>query len=367
LSTELLELIRSPPHRLQLYKLLRERPLAVFQQLLHALFHEEMQYRCDPPENDPWHDTDAYEGVYDCAYLLYRHGNPADVFLLWEQKWRNMDVGSSLGVEFFVGAGVEPTLQYLQQAGTQDSQEIQEYVREYFKDPDALSWQRNWEQQRDLLIQRRVNLRCESYEKANASWPRQGRHILAQFDDDSIIVYQAYRPEIADYAARHQRFGGEFSYSRMSWIKPNFLWMMYRSGWATKPGQERVLAIRLRRSFFDSLLERAVQSSFDPERFESLAAWQRQVAESDVRLQWDPDHDPAGRPVQRRALQLGLRGEALRSYGETEVLSIEDITSFVAQERPGMEDYKPALRIPQERTYMPGERGACNVGLDKSP
>ena len=37
-------------------------------------------------------------------------------------------------------------------------------------------------------------------------------------------------------------FGGAFSLDRMSWIKPNFLWMMFRSGWGTKEGQEVTLA-----------------------------------------------------------------------------------------------------------------------------
>jgi hypothetical protein len=40
----------------------------------------------------------------------------------------------------------------------------------------------------------------------------------------------------------------------MSWIKPGFLWMMYRSGWGTKSGQQVVLAVRLPREFFDHLL-----------------------------------------------------------------------------------------------------------------
>jgi hypothetical protein len=71
------------------------------------------------------------------------------------------------------------------------------------------------------------------------AWPRQGRHILAQYDEKTVIVYQAYAPAIAEFALQHGYFGGPFSYSRMSWIKPNFLWMMYRSGWGTKPGQER--------------------------------------------------------------------------------------------------------------------------------
>ena len=67
-------------------------------------------------------------------------------------------------------------------------------------------------------------------------WPKAGRHILAQFDDDTIIVYQAYRPEIGKFAVENGYFGGEFKYSRMSWIKPNFLWMMYRSQWGQSEG-----------------------------------------------------------------------------------------------------------------------------------
>lgn len=76
-------------------------------------------------------------------------------------------------------------------------------------------------------------------------WPAEGEHILASFDTETIIVYQAYNPRIGHYAVRHQRFGGDFSMQRMTWIKPNFLWMMYRSVWGTKPNQEVVLAIRL--------------------------------------------------------------------------------------------------------------------------
>ncbi|HVC99083.1 MAG TPA: DUF4291 family protein [Pirellulales bacterium] len=44
-------------------------------------------------------------------------------------------------------------------------------------------------------------------------------------------------------------------FTRMSWIKPNFLWMMYLSNREAAEGQEVVLALRLRRAFFESLLE----------------------------------------------------------------------------------------------------------------
>ena len=98
-----------------------------------------------------------------------------------------------------------------------------------------------------------MNLRTQPYLEQLKRWPVSGRHILAQFDSNTVVVYQAYRPAIGLFAAQHQRFGGEFSLNRMSWIKANFLWMMYRSGWGTKEGQAITLAVRLRRAAFDEI------------------------------------------------------------------------------------------------------------------
>ncbi len=184
-------------------------------------------------------------------------------------------------------------------------------------------------------------------------WPKSGPHILASYDEATICVYQAYNPTIASYAVSNQRFGDGFSYNRMSWIKPNFLWMMYRSGWASKAGQERILRIRLSRKFFDEVLRSAVASSYNGSTHSTKHAWELAVASSDVRLQWDPDHDPAGRSLERRAVQLGLRGTALRRYGESEAVSIEDVTSFVIEQRGNcIGDFKQ-LSLPEERVYHP--------------
>jgi hypothetical protein len=87
-----------------------------------------------------------------------------------------------------------------------------------------------------------MRLLIEEYAKQNQRWSQQGRVILAQSDADPVIVYQAYRPSIGHFAAEHGHFGGGgFSMSRMTWIKPNFLWMMYRSGRGTNEGQEFTL------------------------------------------------------------------------------------------------------------------------------
>ena len=185
-----------------------------------------------------------------------------------------------------------------------------------------------------------------------ASWPATGRHVMAQYDDESVVVYQAYRPAIGRFAAEHGYFGGEFSLGRMSWIKPNFLWMMYRAGWATKEGQEVVLAIWLARAGFDAILAQAVPSSFDDRRYADRAAWQQAVARSEVRLQWDPDHDPHGRPVERRAVQLGLRGSVLASYAREWIRGLEDITPFVREQHAVLtREGTAALVTPLERVY----------------
>ena len=154
-----------------------------------------------------------------------------------------------------------------------------------------------------------------------------------------------------------------FSLGRMSWIKPNFLWMMYRSGWGTKEGQEVTLAVRLRRDAFDEILRLAVHSTFVPEVYETDEAWKRAVAGSDVRLQWDPDHGPSGNPVERRAIQLGLRGDVLARYAREWLLGVEDISDFVAEQRANAEaPYRPAGHA--EGGGLPGRRprGRCTVG-----
>lgn len=212
-------------------------------------------------------------------------------------------------------------------------------------------------------------LPTELYTEQVRLWPSAGRHILAQHDDNTIIVYQAYTSSIGRYAVEHGRFGGdEFSYSRMSWIKPNFLWMMYRSGWGTKEGQEVTLALRLRKQFFDSLLAEAVPSSWNWDMHASEVEWAKAVKRSSVRLQWDPDHHPSGAKLNRRAIQLGLRGQALEAFGQRELVEVIDLSDFVYEQRERRTRHGiAALLTPRERVYRPADATiAARLRLDES-
>ncbi len=194
-----------------------------------------------------------------------------------------------------------------------------------------------------------MELKWENHQKVESTWPSQGQVILATYDDNEIVVYQAYRPSIAKFAVENQKFGGDFSFSRMTWIKPNFLWMMYRSGWAQKADQEHILAISLCRHGFEELLEKAEYSSFQPEIHESHEDWKKSL-DGDVRLQWDPDHTPAGTAVERRAIQLGIRGETLRELNENWICEIQDITKTVELNRARLGN-PSTLQVPFERVF----------------
>lgn len=193
------------------------------------------------------------------------------------------------------------------------------------------------------------------------NWPPSGNQILAQFDVDSIVVYQAYNKKIAAAIIKHQNFHHSeclragFKLNRMTWIKTNYLWMMYRSGWATKKNQERILAITMTRDGFESIIKESVRSC------------------DFVRLQWDPDHNLDYSKVKtgRRVIQLGLRGEMLAKFSSEYIRRIQDFTSLAIF---GREDIKSpegirALNVPVERVYTlkdPEIANAINQSRQKS-
>ncbi|MFI5493304.1 DUF4291 domain-containing protein [Actinoplanes sp. NPDC051859] len=173
------------------------------------------------------------------------------------------------------------------------------------------------------------------------------RQIRARYDEHTVTVYQAYSDPIADAALRAGRFVPPFKRERMTWIKPSFLWMMYRCGWATKPGHERVLAIQITREGFDWAVAHACLSHHDRSGAEPRADWARRLRASPVRVQWDPERDLQLNALPYRSLQLGISGDAVRRYVDDWTVSITEVTPLVKRIAA---DRDPAL-LPEERPY----------------
>ncbi|MFE7675641.1 DUF4291 domain-containing protein [Streptomyces albidoflavus] len=142
----------------------------------------------------------------------------------------------------------------------------------------------------------------------------------------------------------------------LTWIKPSFLWMMYRSGWSRKEGQERVLAIEISRAGFDWALARACLSAYHPGVHADRDAWRAALRGSPARVQWDPERDWRLQALSYRALQLGLSGEAVRRYAEEWLVSVSDVTGLAhavhARVRAGDEAGAREL-LPEEVPYVP--------------
>ncbi|MCF3961283.1 DUF4291 domain-containing protein [Streptomyces fuscigenes] len=178
--------------------------------------------------------------------------------------------------------------------------------------------------------------------------------IRASYTDSTITVYQAYDPAIGEPAAREGRFPAAWKRDRMTWVKPSFLWMMYRCGWGTKEGQETVLAVEITRDGFDGALRGACLSHYVPEVHGSHDAWRRELRRSPARVQWDPERDLLLRPLPHRSLQLGLAGDLPRQYADAWVRSIRDVTplarTITGLVRAGDLAGAEAL-LPHERPY----------------
>lgn len=181
------------------------------------------------------------------------------------------------------------------------------------------------------------------------------RHrIRAVHTESTVTVYQAYSPEIGVPAVREGRFPGVWKRDRMTWVKPSFLWMMYRCGWGTKEGQETVLAVEISRDGFEWALRNACLSSHVQGLHPDRATWQRQLRRAPARVQWDPERDLRLQPLSYRSLQLGLSGEAVRRYADEWTVAIRDVTPL-AREIHALVSHgeldAAARLLPEERPY----------------
>ncbi|MEU6535233.1 DUF4291 domain-containing protein [Streptomyces sp. NPDC047000] len=183
---------------------------------------------------------------------------------------------------------------------------------------------------------------------------RPQREIRATYEATTITVYQAYPPELGLPAAREGRFPAAWKRDRMTWIKPSFLWMMYRCGWATKPGQETVLAVEITRDGFEWALRHACLSHHERGLHPDRSTWQSQLKRSPTRVQWDPERDLHLRPLPHRSLQLGLSGTAVARYADEWTVSVSDVTELAhkVQALVGRGELGSAARLlPEERPY----------------
>ncbi|MEU1283882.1 DUF4291 domain-containing protein [Kitasatospora sp. NPDC005856] len=182
------------------------------------------------------------------------------------------------------------------------------------------------------------------------------REVRADHDDRTIVLYQAYPPAVADAALAAGRFTAPFGFHRMTWIKPSFRWLMHRSNWAQKPGQTRVLAVRITREGWEEALSRAVLTTAHPD----------EVARAEVHVQWDPERSLRGAALNHYSIQVGIGRSLIRSYAEEWVVGLTDLTPQVQRIAAlvrGGQAAKAQRLLPPERPYHLPTATARRLGV----
>ncbi|MCC6615615.1 MAG: DUF4291 domain-containing protein [Anaerolineae bacterium] len=190
------------------------------------------------------------------------------------------------------------------------------------------------------------------------------RRIYAAYDDEGVYVYQAFTPSIVQTALEKGTFGAGFDMARMTWIKPSFAWMLYRSGHATKPNQEAILKIKLSHAGYLTILSESVESSYNPRVYEDEVAWAEALKVSPVRHQWDPERDLALRKhPTRRAIQIGIRGWVVQEYVEQWIVGLEEVTVLAHAVKAAVDGDLPLPPVPEERVYPVDDALARRLGI----
>ena len=193
------------------------------------------------------------------------------------------------------------------------------------------------------------------------------KQIRAVYDDKTIRVYQAYNHSIANKALEHGTFvSPPFKMERMTWIKPSFLWMMYRSGWGKKDnGQNRILAIDITRDGFEWALEHSLLSH-QAHDYTDKEEWLKIKKATPVRIQWDPERDLHLQPLEHRAIQIGLTNEAVPLYVNEWIQNITDVTELAHEiHKLVIQDKKEAAKklLPVELPLSINNEFANKIGL----
>lgn len=192
------------------------------------------------------------------------------------------------------------------------------------------------------------------------------QEIRAEYDKETITVYQAYNKNIALTAIANQRFKSPFSFQRMTWIKPSYLWLMERSNWGRKPNQDYILAIKIKRTGFEKALSLGLLTHPDKLIYANGNEWEHLFEQAPVHIQWDPERTLKGAKLREGSIQVGISRHLIEEYNNDWICEIIDLTTLTkkiyALKCAGK--YKEAKRLlPNERIYPLNDDIAKKVGV----
>ncbi len=192
------------------------------------------------------------------------------------------------------------------------------------------------------------------------------QEIRAEYDNKTITVYQAYNKNIAIPAIKNNQFEKPFSFNRMTWIKPSYLWLMERSNWGTKSNQEYILGIKIKRKYWEKALSLGVLTHPEKSIYASGQEWHEKLKKAQVHIQWDPERTLKGRKLQKRSIQVGISRFLIEEFNTKWIVEIKDLTPLTKKinQLRKQGKYKEAKRLlPKERVYIATKEVGKRIGI----
>ena len=223
---------------------------------------------------------------------------------------------------------------------------------------------------KNLMRERSGSICAEKFPQIGLLWKffkhMNYQEIRAEFNKDTITVYQAYNKNIALPAIKKNKFEKPFSFNRMTWIKPSFLWLMERSNWGNKSNQDYILGIKIKRACWEKALSLGVLTDPDKDVYSSGYEWENQFKDAKVHIQWDPERTLKGGKLQERTIQVGISRFLIEEYNNEWIAEIIDLTPMVKKintlRKAGK--YKEAKRLlPNEKLYPVNSEIGRRIGI----
>ncbi|BDD03805.1 DUF4291 domain-containing protein [Aureibacter tunicatorum] len=192
------------------------------------------------------------------------------------------------------------------------------------------------------------------------------QEIRADYDNKTITVYQAYNKNIALPAIKNNRFEKPFSFNRMTWIKPSYLWLMERSNWANKSNQEYILGIKIKRECWEKALAMGILTHPDKDIYSSGIDWEKMFDQAKVHIQWDPERTLKGGKLQERSIQVGISRFLIEEYNDNwieEIVDMTPLTKKIYQLRKQGKYTEAKRLLPKERIYPVSKSIETSLGI----
>lgn len=93
------------------------------------------------------------------------------------------------------------------------------------------------------------------------------------------------------------------------------------------------------------------------------AFFEKALGVSECRVQWDPDRTLALERMERRAIQVGLRGGLVRRYARDWIIGIEDVSDLAHRIKDAVANKAELPPVPEERVYPVPEETRRRLGM----